>query len=74
MSAEEGLDEIRSRLEAIAEQLADLSRSHLSRALQDDLEGDEDGRSRATAQERRLAGARRAVLKAVTALGGTEED
>jgi hypothetical protein len=59
--------EIRARLEAAAEELADLSRAR----LHDALEADDEGLSaQAVADERRLASARRAVLRAVAALSG----
>jgi hypothetical protein len=60
---DERLDELRSRLEAIAEELADLSLSKLREAIEA-TDGD------AVAQERRLARARRSVLKAVSLLDG----
>jgi hypothetical protein len=62
--------EIRARLEIVAEELADLGRSRLHDALEDD-----DGASSpAAADERRLASARRAVLRAIAVLGGGEDE
>ena len=67
-SGEDQLQALRSRLDAIAEELADLGRAKLMEAL-------ETGRSGAEAEERRLSRARRAVLKAATLLGeGGEEE
>lgn len=55
------LDEVRRRLEGIAEELADLALERLRAAV----DGDEPG---AAADERRLTRARRAVEKAVAIL------
>ncbi|HET9732887.1 MAG TPA: hypothetical protein VFP54_09460 [Acidimicrobiales bacterium] len=59
-----GEQDIRQRLEAIGEELADLAYDALRRAA----DGDGD-----TGEERRLTRARRAVERAVAALGGAEE-
>ncbi len=69
---EERLQELRSRLEAIAEELADLGRAKLVEAL-------ESGEAAPELDERRLSRARRAVLKAAALLrapeaGGAEYD
>lgn len=61
------LEELRSQLGVIAEELADLGRAKLHEAL----EGDN---AEAVAQERRLSRARRSVLKAASLLGGAEVD
>lgn len=61
MPYEEQLDDLRHRLDAIAEDLADLGRDRLTVALHDEL-------PEAAAQERKLAAARRAVLRALAAL------
>ncbi len=66
-SGEDQLQAMRSRLDAIAEELADLGRAKLMEAL-------ETGRSGAEAEERRLSRARRAVLKAATLLGERGEE
>jgi len=68
------LEDLRGRLVAMAEELADLGRDRLSVALQGEEEGDADAGARATAQERRLAAARRGVLRALAALGGEPEE
>jgi hypothetical protein len=59
------LDDIRSRLEAISEELADLALVQLREAVGSD---DGDGAADATARERRLTRARRAVDKAAAVL------
>ena len=59
---EERWQDLRSRLDAIAEELADLGRDKLVEAL-------ESGQSGPERQERRLSRARRAVLKAAALLG-----
>jgi hypothetical protein len=63
------LDGVRERLEAIAEELADLAMDRLRQAV----DGDEDGA--AAAEERRITRARRAVEKAAAVLRprGTED-
>jgi hypothetical protein len=67
-SGEDQLQDLRSRLDAIAEELADLGRAKLMEAL-------ETGRSGPEAEERRLSRARRAVVKAAALLGeGGEEE
>ena len=58
------LDDLRNRLEAIAEELADLALDRLRAAV--------DGAAAATAEERRLTRARRAVEKAAGLLGDAE--
>jgi hypothetical protein len=60
------LDDIRNRLEAIAEELADLAME----ALRDAIEAGERGRP---ASERRLTQARRSVERAASLLRGEEE-
>jgi hypothetical protein len=55
--------ELSSRLEEIAEEIADLARTKLREAT-------ETGSAAAAAEERRLGRARRAVLKAAALLGG----
>jgi len=57
------LDGIRSRLDAIAEEIADMAHTKLREAI-------ETGSAQAAADERRLGRARRSVLKAATLLGG----
>jgi hypothetical protein len=64
-SGEERLHELRSRLDTIAEELADLGRAKLVEAL-------ESGSGAPEAEERRLSRARRAVLKAASLLGPDE--
>jgi hypothetical protein len=59
------LDDLRSRLESIAEELADAGIDLLRRAL-------EEGRSDRPEAERRVAQARRAVERAVAALNALE--
>ena len=58
---QERLHELRSRLEAIAEELADLGRANLAEAL-------DTGSAAPEADERRLSRARHAVLKAAALL------
>jgi hypothetical protein len=60
------LDSIRGRLEAIAEELADLALDRLREAV--------DGADDAAAEERRLTRARRAVEKAAGLLDGGRPD
>ena len=55
------LNELRSRLEVIAEEIADIAHSKLREAL-------EGGAPGALAEERRFARARRSVLKAAALL------
>ena len=59
------VDHLRERLEGIAEELADLAIDRLRAAI--------DGNEGATAEERRLTRARRAVEKAVNLLGSPQE-
>jgi hypothetical protein len=69
-----GLEDVRARLAAIAEELADLGRARLSRALQEEEGGEPGAGAQAAAEERKLASARRAVLRALAALGGEPDD
>ncbi len=64
---QERLHELRSRLEAIAEELADLGHASLTEAL-------DTGSAAPEAEERRLSRARRAVLKAAALLDNGDED
>ncbi len=65
---EDRLEDLRSRLDAIAEELADLGRAKLVEAL-------DTGEATPEAEERRFSRARRAVLKAAALLGeGPEEE
>jgi hypothetical protein len=57
------LDELRSQLEAIAEELADLGHAKLREVLDTDS-------ADVAAEERKLTRARRSVLKAAALLGG----
>jgi hypothetical protein len=57
--------DLRAKLEAIAEELADIGRDKLLEAL-------ESGRAEPEAEERRLSRARRAVLKAAALLAADE--
>jgi len=62
------LESLRSRLDDIAEELADIGLAKLKEAVRDD-------NARAADEERRLARARRAVIKAAALLaGGSAED
>lgn len=63
---QERLHELRSRLEAIAEELADLGRASLAEAL-------DTGSAAPEAEERRLSRARLAVLKAAALLDDGNE-
>jgi hypothetical protein len=63
---QERVHELRSRLEAIAEELADLGRANLTEAL-------DTGSAALEAEERRLSRARRAVLKAAALLDNGDE-
>ena len=60
-------DDVRERLESIAEELADLALDRLRSAT-------EDGDADAAAEERRITRARRAVEKAVALLRGSTDD
>ncbi len=60
----EQLDDIRNRLEVIAEELADLALDRLKESLAEGTDASE---------ERRLTRARRAVEKAATILGSARE-
>jgi hypothetical protein len=66
-SGEDRLEDLRSRLDAIAEELADLGRAKLVEALG-------SGEAAPEAEERRFSRARRAVLKAAALLGEAPED
>lgn len=66
-SGEDRLAELRSNLEAIAEELADLGRAKLAEAL-------DSGDRALETEERRLSRARRAVLKAAAILSNGAED
>ncbi|HEX6596017.1 MAG TPA: hypothetical protein VF045_03730 [Acidimicrobiales bacterium] len=59
------MDDLRERLEGIAEELADLAIDRLRQAADDPAE-----RDRLVAEERRLTRARRAVEKAAALVGG----
>jgi hypothetical protein len=61
------LDDLRSRLDDIAEELADIGLAKLKEAVRDD-------NAHAAAEERRLARARRAVIKAAALLTGADAD
>jgi hypothetical protein len=63
------LDDLRTRLESIAEELADLALDCLHEALHDS-----DQRDHLAAEERRLTRARRAVEKAAALLADPERD
>jgi hypothetical protein len=58
------VDDLRARLESIAEELADLALDRLRQAA----EGDAAERDRLATEERRITRARRAVEKAVALL------
>ena len=60
------LDHVRERLDALAEELADLALDRLRQAV--------DGDAGAAAEERRLTRARRAVEKAAALLRPATED
>jgi hypothetical protein len=64
---DERLEELRARLDGIAEEIADLGHAKLREAI-------DTGSSKAVADERRLGRARRAVLKAAVLLGGGNDD
>jgi ABC-type antimicrobial peptide transport system ATPase subunit len=65
--SDDHFDDLRARLDDIAEELADIGLAKLKEALsEDDL--------LAAAQERRVARARRAVLRAAALLAGDAED
>ena len=59
-------EDVRERLEIIAEELADLALDRLRSAT-------EDGDADAAAEERRITRARRAVEKAVALLRGSDD-
>jgi hypothetical protein len=68
------LDEIRSRLAQVAEELADLALDRLREATSAAREhGDADAVDEAAAAERRITRARRAVERAVAILSDGEE-
>jgi hypothetical protein len=62
--------ELVTRLQAIEEALRDLAYDR----LRDQVEGDEEARAAAKADEKKLLQARRAVERAIKALGGTPDD
>jgi hypothetical protein len=62
LSGQDRLEELRARLEAIAEDLADLGQAKLAEML-------DDQNSTLETEERRITRARRAVLKAADILG-----
>jgi hypothetical protein len=64
--ADDHLDDLRSRLDDIAEELADIGIAKLKEAVRDD-------NAEAAKEERRLARARRAVMRAAALLAGDEE-
>lgn len=67
-----GAEALMARLAAIGEELADLALDRLQRVVgADELEGAEAARWRS--EERRLTKARRAVERALVALGGVQE-
>jgi hypothetical protein len=61
------LDDLRSRLDDIAEELADIGLAKLKEAVRED-------NAHAAAEERRLARARRAVIKAAALLAGANAE
>jgi hypothetical protein len=61
------LDDLRSRLDEIAEELADIGLDKLKEAVREDS-------AHAAAEERRLARARRAVIKAAALLAGANAE
>ena len=61
------MDELKARLESIAEELADLALDRLRQAS-DDASTDAPERARLVAEERRITRARRSVEKAVSLL------
>jgi hypothetical protein len=61
------LEDLRTRLDDIAEELADIGLAKLKEAVRED-------NTLAAAQERRLARARRAVMRAVALLAGGEDE
>jgi hypothetical protein len=63
------VDEIVARLQAVEEALRDLAYDKLREAVG----GDETAREQAKAEEKKLLQARRAVERAIRALGGTTE-
>jgi hypothetical protein len=65
--SDERLEELRSRLDDIAEELADIGLAKLKEAVREE-------NAEAAAQERRLARARRAVIKAAALLAGGSAD
>lgn len=68
------VDEIRSRLEQLAEELADLALDRLREAASAARDhGDDDAMHDATAAERRLTRARRAVERAVAILSDADD-
>jgi uncharacterized membrane protein YccC len=67
------LDEIRSRLEQLAEELADVALDRLREAAAQAREhGDGDAMQEAAAAERRITRARRAVERAVAILSDAD--
>jgi hypothetical protein len=61
--ADDHLEDLRSRLDDIAEELADIGIAKLKEAVRDD-------NTEAAKEERRLARARRAVMRAAALLAG----
>lgn len=69
--SEDRLGELAARLDAIGEELADMGRALLGEAVRAELEQE---RADLGAQEKRLARARRAVVKAAAILAGGSAD
>jgi hypothetical protein len=65
--SDDRLDDLRSRLDDIAEELADIGLAKLKEAVRQD-------NTLAEAEERRLARARRAVMRAAALLAGGEDE
>ncbi len=65
--SDDRVDDLRSRLDDIAEELADIGLAKLKEAVRDD-------NAHAAAEERRLARARRAVIKAAALLAGANAE
>ncbi len=70
----DGIEEVRSALEALEERLAELALDRLRQAAQAEAVAAGEERDGWLAQERRLTRARRAVARAAALLRGEAED
>ncbi|MCK4177867.1 hypothetical protein ACFFRE_06650 [Aciditerrimonas ferrireducens] len=72
--ATDGIEEVRTALEALEERLAELALDHLRQAAEAEAAAARDERDHWLAEERRLTRARRAVARAAALLRGEPAD